>query len=58
METARNGVEGLRKTFELAPDLCLPDTGEPLQVIVSAMRGEGMEALCEMTDRLRERLRG
>ncbi|MBN1676768.1 MAG: 2-amino-4-hydroxy-6-hydroxymethyldihydropteridine diphosphokinase [Kiritimatiellae bacterium] len=43
--------------LELAPDLVLADTGEPLLAIAHGMSRAGMSILPELTERLRERIR-
>jgi len=43
--------------YELAPDLILPESPEPLSDLVAAMSGSGLEADAGLTTVLRERLR-
>jgi 2-amino-4-hydroxy-6-hydroxymethyldihydropteridine diphosphokinase len=42
--------------YELAPDLVLPDTKEPIRAIISAMRRDGLQPLAQYTEQLKKEI--
>ncbi len=42
--------------YELAPDLVMPDTKEPIREIISTMRRNGLKPLAQYTERLKKEI--